>query len=306
MNCVDMFSFAQEKEQATGSRIRWGMLLVIALSLCACESKEKKAGQVVAKVNGEEITILQVNDELERAGVTPEQQTAASKKLLESLIDRQLIYEEAVSNKLDRTPTEMQEIERAKMQIIAQKFLQNISSKIPKASKAEVEEYYLGNPEFFAQRREFFLKQLAIPDKDFDKDVMEFINSAKSLEEVAAWLDRRGVKYGRGQTTRSTADLPREAVTKLAGLPAGQLFLVDEGNNKILNLLVAARESPVSLTSAEAQIEQLLFNKKSQEAVEAEIAHMRSLAKIEYLQAAPDAVPVTVPEETAADQAKPN
>lgn len=305
MNRVSIFSFGQAHER--GRRIAWCVLiLAMMLALSACDIGERKAGQVVAKVNGEEITILQVNDEIERAGVKPEQQADASKKLLESLIDRQLIYEEAVRNKLDRTPAVMQEIERAKMQIITQEFLKTITSTIPKASRAEVEEYYRNNPGFFAQRKEFFLKQLAIPNKDFDKEVVEFLNSAKSLEEVATWLDRRGVKYARGQTTRSTADLPADAVSKLTGLQAGQLFLVDEGENKILNLLVAARESPVSLTSAEPQIEQLLFNKKSQEAAQAEIAHLRSLAKIEYLDGTPDVISSTVPVDEAAAAIKPN
>lgn len=294
MNRVSIFSFGQA--QHADKRVTWGMLIpTVMLALTACDTAERKAGQVLAKVNGEEITILQINDELARTGVKPDQQADASKKLLESLIDRQLIYEEAVRNKLDRTPAVMQEIERARMQIITQEFLKNIASTIPKASRAEVEEYYRNNPGFFAQRKEFFLKQLAIQANDFDQAVVEFLNSAKSLEEVATWLDRRGVKYARGQTTRSTADLPADAVAKLTGLQAGQLFLVDEGDTKILNLLVAARESPVSIASAEPQIEQFLFNKKSHEAAQAEIAHLRSLAKIEYLDAAPEVISSTIP-----------
>ena len=59
-------------------------LVVLASS---CGNKDKKSGQALVKVNGEEITVLQINDELQRAGVKAEQQGIAAKQLLESLIE---------------------------------------------------------------------------------------------------------------------------------------------------------------------------------------------------------------------------
>ena len=96
------------------------LILMTAAGLSACGSKEKKSGQALVRVNGEEITMLQINDELLRAGVKTEQQDIATKQLLESLIDRQLILAEAARNKIDRTPEVVQAIERAKAQIISQ------------------------------------------------------------------------------------------------------------------------------------------------------------------------------------------
>ena len=62
------------------------LVLGTALGISACGNKEKKAGQTLVRVNGVDITVLQVNDELKRAGVRAEQQGAASRQLLESLI----------------------------------------------------------------------------------------------------------------------------------------------------------------------------------------------------------------------------
>jgi peptidyl-prolyl cis-trans isomerase C len=290
--CVDVLSFMKFKNSVSSRRVLCCVLMLVAAAgLSACGSKDKKAGQSLVRVNGEEITILQINDELKRAGVQAGQQEAASKQLLESLIDRQLILAEAMRNKIDRTPEVMQAIERAKAQIISQAYLQSITSKVDKPSKAEIDDYFQKHPEFFTKRKEFVLKQLVIANKNFSDELRLFIGSAKSLDEVAAWMGRHDMQYARGQATRSTADVPQQAVAKLLELPNGQLFLVNEGDNRVLNVLTAINDSPVTAMNAAPQIEQFLINKMRKDSAELEIAHLRSLAKIEYLNAsAPDAV----------------
>ena len=44
-------------------------VLLAATGLSACGDKEKKPGQALASVNGKEITVLQLNEEMQRAGV---------------------------------------------------------------------------------------------------------------------------------------------------------------------------------------------------------------------------------------------
>jgi peptidyl-prolyl cis-trans isomerase C len=267
------------------------LVLVTAVGLSACGSKEKKAGQALVRVNGEEITVLQINDELNRAGVKAEQQEAATKQLLESLIDRQLIMAEAKRNKIERTPEVMQAIERAKAQIIAQAYLKSIVSKIAKPSVAEIDDYFQKHPEYFAQRKQFDMQQIAIATKDFSSELKSAVDSAKSLDEVAAWLDRHNVRYARGQLSRSTTDLPEQMVAKLKEMKRGQLFIVNEGENSMLNSITAIKDSPVTAKNAAPQIEQYLINKKTKEAADAEIKHLRSSAKIEYLNAPAPAAP---------------
>jgi peptidyl-prolyl cis-trans isomerase C len=284
--CVDTLLFIKARNSMSKRRMFCGVLMLIAVAgISACGNKEKKAGQSLVRVNGEDITMLQLNDELQHAGIQTEQQEAASKQLLESLIDRQLILAEAASNKMDRTPDVMQAIERAKAQIIAQAYLQNITSKIAKPTQAEINDYFQSHPEFFAKRKQFDLQQLVIANKDYSDALKAYTNSAKSLDEIAAWMDRYNVRYTRSQATRTTADLPPQVVAKLLALPKEQIFLVEEGDNKMLNMLTDIKDSPVTAVNAAPQIEQFLINKKNKDAVEVEIAHLRSLAKIEYLNA---------------------
>ncbi len=295
------------KNSAPCRRMLCGMLVLVTavVGLSACGSKEKKAGQALVRVNGEEITALQINDELSRAGVKPGQQEAATKQLLESMIDRQLIMAEAMRNKIDRTPDVMKAIERAKAQIIAQAYLQSITSKTSKPSKAEIDDYYQKHPEYFTQRKQFDMKQLVLPTKDFSDRLKLVVDTAKSLDEIAAWLDGNGVRYARGQLSRSTTDMPPEMGAKLQALPKGQLFIVNEGQSSLINSLIDVKDSPVAAKDAAPQIEQYLINKKTKEIADAEITHLRSSAKIEYLNATPAAAQAqaTVPETKSAGAA---
>ncbi|MDO8990253.1 MAG: EpsD family peptidyl-prolyl cis-trans isomerase [Sideroxyarcus sp.] len=286
MNSFDILSPMKAFSPATGKRaILIALMLGTAIGISACGSKEKKAGQSLVRVNGEEITVMQVNDELQRAGVKPEQQELATKQVIESLIDRQLILSEAMRNEVDRTTAVVQAIERAKAQIITQAYLKSLSSKIAKPSVVEIDDYYQKHPEFFSQRKQYEVQQLVIATKDFSNDLRSVVDSAKSLDGVAAWMDGHGVRYVRGQLSRSNTDLPEQIVAKLKEVQKGQLFIVNEGDRSMINLMSNVKISPVDAKTAAPQIEQYLFNKKVSDAAQAEVTHLRSAAKIEYLNA---------------------
>lgn len=262
------------------------MLLMLTLGLSACGGdKKKEASQSLVRVNGEEITVLQLNEELGRTPpqATPVAQEAARKQVLEALVDRQLLQNEATTNKLDRDPKVMQAIERAKAQILAQSYLQSRVSKIAKPTQSEINDYFAKHPEFFTQRKSFDMHQLVIATKDFSDPLRVIIDNAKSLEEVALWLDGNKVQYARNQMTRTTADLPPPLVAKLQGMKKGQLFVIKENDRSLLVGLNDVKDSPVTAEAAAPQIEQYLRNQKSQDAAKDELARLRSVAKLEYL-----------------------
>jgi len=280
-------------------RVICGVLMVFSAAiLSACGSKDKHAGQTLVRVNGQDITVLQLNNELQRVNVPLGKQEAASKELLESMINRQLLVDAAKLNKIDRTPEVMQDIERSKMQIIAQAYLNSITSKVDKPSNAEINNYYLTHPEFFSKRKEFVLTQLIIPNKSFSDELKLFIDSAKTPEDVEEWMQKHGVQYIRRRAIRSSTDLPPEIVAKLLDLVKGQLFIVREGDSRVLNEIADIKDSPITQMNAAPMIENFLINKKIKELTEAELANLRSRAKIEYLNASAPVATQTKVDET--------
>jgi EpsD family peptidyl-prolyl cis-trans isomerase len=257
------------------------MLLVL---LAACSSKaEQKPGQALASVNGEEITVMQLNDEMARSNAPAAQQEAARKQALEALIDRQLLIGEAAREKVDRDPRVVQAIERARSVILAQAYMQKRIGTPAKPTPAEVEAYYSQNPQFFSQRKHFDMREIILPSSEVTDELKAVMDKTRSLDEVAAWLDARKVKYQKAQLSRSGSELPPELSAKLLALAKGQLFIVREGERSMLVTIADIRPTPVELETARPQIEQYLVAKKGKEAAEQEVKRLRASAKIAYI-----------------------
>ena len=260
-------------------------LATCALALAACGDKQAEAppGQALVSVNGVEITVMQLNDELARAGVKAANEQAASKQLLQALIDRQLLQAEAAREKLDRDPKVMQAIERARALIIAQAWLQKHIGNLAQPTAAEVEAYYNAHPQFFGTRKQFAMDQLQLPAGALTADLKQVVDNARSLEDVTGWLDANKVQVGRSHVTRSTADLAPALATRLLAMREGQVFAVQEGARALVIALREIQDAPVTLAVARPQIEQFLIKQRQKESASNELARLRADAKIEYL-----------------------
>ena len=161
----------------------------------------------------------------------------------------------------------------------------------------EVDAYFNENPDFFTSRKQFSMNELVIAAADLTPEVRAAADGARSLEEVAVWLDAHKIKYGRTQVTRTTADVPRQLAEKLLGMPKGQLFAVKEGPRAMFVAVTEVREAPVSLQVAAPQIGQFLMKRKKQELAAEELKRLRSGASIVYLNKTmmPDAKPGAQP-----------
>ncbi|MFL9610272.1 EpsD family peptidyl-prolyl cis-trans isomerase [Methylobacillus sp. Pita2] len=261
-----------------------GAVAVLALALSACGDKhESKASQSLVKVNGKEITVHQVNQELGRANVQENQREQATQQILTALIDRQLLEEAALKAKVDRDPNVMTAIERAKSQIIAQAYLQSKLGNVGKPSKAEVESYYNQNPQFFSKRRMVEMDQLLIDSKYANDELKNALGKLKTLQEVAAWMDVHGIQYDQGQVSRSVAELPPQISERLKAEGKGKLFVIGMGPRTMLVMMNEIKDSPVSLAEATPQIENNLLNKSRKEVAENEVKRLKADAKIEYI-----------------------
>lgn len=256
------------------------LLLLIAVTLSACGNKEKAAGQSLAKVDGQEITVLQLNDELQHAG---DQQRFTKRQILDGLIDRQLLVAAALSEKIDRDPLIMQAIERDKAQILAQAYLRKKAPTFVKPSAIDVESFYQKNPDLFSQRKQYELRELIIDSRNQSPELVALMGSAKSLDEVATWLESKKVEFAPTHVARTSVDLGPDIAKIMKTMARGQLFTINEGPRSILVVLQEVKDTPVTEQAASAQIEQFLINKTNKDAEAAEVVHLHATAKIEYL-----------------------
>lgn len=264
------------------------MLITAAACLlatgCSKKEKEKAATQVIASVDGEEISVHQMNTILARAkGVTSETLPQAKQEILAGLVEQQLAVNLAISKKLDRSPEVVTAIENAKREILGRAALEQIAAAQPKPTDAEAEKYYNDNPALFAERRLFNLQEIAI--RKTGKDLGELAaraNSAKSMEEIASWLKSSGIEFSVNGGTRSAEQIPLEVLPKLHTLKDGQIGLIESKEAYLVMRLVASRLQPVTLEQAVPTIKVFLANQRGAEAVKNEKDQLKAKAKIEY------------------------
>lgn len=266
--------------------VRVVFLTLSIAGLAGCHGGDKNPGQSLVRVNGNEITIHQLNQELVHSAAPQNSGKSAEdlrKQVLEALVDRQLLVGEAVRNKLDRDLDVLQQVERAKSQILAQAYLRSRIEGMPKPSKSDVETYFHDHPEFFAQRKIFELKQLVIAGADLSADLSATMDNAKSLDEVIVWLDAHNVEYAKSQAIRASPDFPAQILSKIQTADKVQLFIVKDGDKAVLMSVSFLKDSPVTLQAASPEITQYLLNKMTQEEAGAELKRLRSTAKLEYM-----------------------
>jgi len=270
------------------------LLLALALTTgCGKKEDAKAATQVAARVNADEITVHQVNYVLARSqNVTPEVAAQAKRDILDRLVDQHLARQKAIENKLDRSPNVMQAIEAAKSEILARAYLEQIAAAIPKTAPWETQKYYKEHPELFAQRRLFDLEELAFVAKgDVVKGLHERLSKAHSMQDIADWLQSRGVKFVANRGVRAAEQIPLELLPKVQAMKEGQIQLFEAGGERFQVIrVVAYKAEPVDEQTATPRIQQFLFNRRSSEVMAKEMKRIKEQAKIEFVgEFAPDA-----------------
>lgn len=271
------------------------LLLLLALVISGC-GKSEKAGakqsndQVVAKVNGEEITIHQVNFQLSRMGqMNQEQAKIASKQVLASLITQEILKQKALETKLDQDPMILQALALSKDQLLAQAYLQKTIEKAPKASTEEIDSFYKEHPELFENRRVFRLQELVVNiDKYKFAETEATLKTIKDINQIATWLRDNNYPFTVNSNVKAAEELPMALLNKLQGLKDGEIMFVP--NNKTFNILqiTASQTQPISRTKATPIIEQYFFNQNKNKLAKKEMLALNEKANIEFVGAFSD------------------
>ena len=290
------------------------------LAACGGGDKGDKASQTAAKVNKEEITVHQINFVLQRQpGLKPEQAEAASRQVLERLIDQELAVQKAQEQKIDRDPRVVQQIEAAKREIIARAYVERVGEAVSKPTNDEITKYYNEKPALFKDRRIYSLQELQIEAKPEQLEALRAkLASSKSLNEFADFLKANDIRYVANQAVRAAEQLPLSSVDAISRMKDGDSVVTSTPNGVTVLFLVGSRSQPVDEARARAAIEAFLLNQRKTEAAQKDLKALREGSKIEYVgkfaQPAPAAASApalapapapTVPDSTPAPAAAP-
>jgi EpsD family peptidyl-prolyl cis-trans isomerase len=182
--------------------------------------------QVAVKVNGDEISIHQVELAMQaRAATSPAvAASAATSTTLATLVDQELLAQAARQEGLDRDPKVIQLMEAAKRQVLAQAQQERIGARATDPSSDEIDRYYDAHPELFAKRRLYLLQEtiVALPADRFAVLRAQF-DGAASVDfsrRLAVWRAAENRSNEHGGVSDATAGR-RRAGPDTAGFATG-------------------------------------------------------------------------------------
>lgn len=263
-------------------------VLCAALATVACNKgsdTKKSTSQVAVKVNGEELSVHQIDLALRRqaANVPAGQQEAAAKRIVEGVVDQELAAQAARKDKLDQDPRVVQMMEAAKRDVLARAYLERLGEKVTEPSSDEIARYYETHPNLFSQRRLYSLQEttVAIPAEKAAA-LKARLEATTSVEKVNDVLRGESLQFTSRQTSVSAEDVPLAILDQLAALKEGQsLVLTRDGAGRVLTLL-NAQLAPVGPVPAKRLISGYLTNDRKRTALQEGVKALRDQAKIEY------------------------
>ena len=260
--------------------------LGLAALLAGCgDQKSKGASQVAAKVNKEELSVHQINFVMERQqGLKPEQAEAASRQILERLIDQELALQKAEELKLDRDPKVVQQIEASRREIISRAYVDRMGEAASKATPDEVKKFFDEKPALFKERRIYSIQELSIEAKPEQvQGLRNELQAAKTVPDFIEYLKANGFRFNANQAVRAAEQLPLNMLDAFAKMKDGQSMMVPTPTGAQVIVLAGSRMAPIDETAAKPAIEQFLLNDRKRKLIDENMKSMRAAAKIEYV-----------------------
>jgi EpsD family peptidyl-prolyl cis-trans isomerase len=250
--------------------------LIVLLTGCSRHAAVRQSDEVVAKVNGREITVGQLAAAANQAGTD-------STTLIESVIDQELLMQGALSNHLDRDPSVIEEIERARRQILARAYERSVLPRIEVSESATLD-YYRSHPALFAHRRIYRTMTFNIAKEDLTRTLRDALNHTGSAMSVRQLLDRRSISFEAVEMTRAAEEIPVNLLPQFAQAARGDVLIAapPQGLRALLICIVGVKDSPVDLEHADPQIRQYLADARNHEILAQYLHRARSADNVSY------------------------
>ena len=255
-------------------------VVVCGILLSGCQRKAE--GQTVAVVNGQEITLPELNFALSQAKVPDgADKTAVRSQLLQQLVDRKLLVEQARSEGIDKTPDFLNRQRQAEDQLLLTMLAARRLNTTQLPSDREVDAFVAGHPGVFAKRETWDLDQVQYLTPK-DPGIAAEIQKTKTIDQIIAVLQNHKIEFKRQKNRLDTAIVPPDLYGKLAALPQSEPFVVPVGDRSVASAVVG--REPNALTGDQAKPAAVAMMRKQQTATSLQgmLKSLRNSAKIEY------------------------
>jgi peptidyl-prolyl cis-trans isomerase C len=200
------------------------LALSVVGTTCGCGSgatASPNATQVVARIDGHELTISQLNQALvamHAADTGP----AAQQQALNALIDEELVVQAAQKATLDRDRGVMISMDADSREILVRAYAEQHIYPSGPIEDSELHRFYDANPALFSARNIYHAVAFNVEQGPLAPELQAEIDQARSVDALRAILSRKNIGFQTEEITRAAEAIPLPLLPKLAAAAAGR------------------------------------------------------------------------------------
>lgn len=255
-----------------------GMLLAVALLASAC-GRRAPDGQIVAIVDGEDITTHDLERLESRLPAGTRIDAELRNQLVSALIDGRLAAQEAKREGFRKTPEYLDASREANDAILIDLLNRHVATTVQPPSPADVDRYLESHASRFTDRQIVRLDQVRFTRS---AAAMKAIANVSTLAAAEAALQTAGIPFQRSIVTVDTLALTDELERELLGLSPNKLLGDRQGTVVSLSQVVSRTPMPVAAKDARDAASALIARDRAREALGAMHQRLRQSAKVSY------------------------
>lgn len=250
------------------------------ISLHACSSEP--TGQVVAIVNGEEITQQELNAEISELPTPPVgDKQAIRRQVLQQIVDRRLMAQVAKEDGLDRDPMYVIRERRLKEDLLVQMYGVKAAETVRVPDTGAVKKYLTENPGKFSQRTAYLVDQVSF-NFPSDQKVLKQLEADKTLADVEETLTNLKVSYSKGKNSIDSASIPAPILKQILALPEGEPFIIPMQGKIVVSVITGSQAVPTTEQEAEPMAAQTMRAENLGKLLRTRLDEARTKASISY------------------------
>jgi EpsD family peptidyl-prolyl cis-trans isomerase len=239
-------------------------------------------GQVVATVDGQEITLRELDAVLKQANISdPALRKTAEQAAIQQLIARKVLAEVARQQGLDKSPDFALSLQGATDELLGQSLQAKLAADIPSPSSDEVERFVADHPDVFDQRKIFEVDEIAAaPSGDVDK-LTEAFKPIETMDAAEALLQGQHVPYKRAPGEIDALSIDPDTAETVAKTPT-EVYVTPEGDGLVIFQVKDVKIVPVTGQAATNAAAQIIRQRVTNQALANQFSELISKASVRY------------------------
>lgn len=251
-----------------------------ALALSGCEKAAE--GQVAAVVNGEEITLQEINAALAQVNA-PEgvDKKVLQQRALQQIVDRRLLAQAARESGIDQDPAYLIRERQLSEALLVQMYAQKAGTTLKVPDQNAINNYTEKHPFAFANRTVYAVDQIVFPAPENLED-LKALESANTLEQVGATLTEMGIPFQAKSAQMDSAQVPPAMMAQIVSLSPGEPFVIPTGATVTASVIKAQQKVPFNAEQSGPVAVKAIRNEEMAKIMKQRLGDAKAKAEITY------------------------